>query len=171
MSLEGLLHSHSVSSLAAWRPAGQPSCWHSTRLDSPAVARLDQQLQWLRARVRELELWADRAVLDLTDWRFEGRPIALGASWPHRDGVLRFEHPAVRVPEDWPLEEVRLKLSPGGESLLRIDYGGETESFGVDPNHRRFPLRARQLRLTEQSLRYRLRKYRLASMRRNQRAR
>ncbi len=112
------------------------------------MARLEQELQWLRGRVRELELWADRAMLDLADWRFEGRPIALGASWPRRDGVLRLEHSAVRVPEDWPLDEVRLELSPGGESLLRIDYGGEAESFGVDPNHRRFPLRRRELRLT-----------------------
>ena len=116
------------------------------------MGTLQQQLDWLRGRVSELQLWADRAVVDLPEWLFEGRPIALGASWPRRDGVVQLEHPAVIVPQDWALDEVLLELWPGGESLLRIDYGGETESFGVDPNHRRFPLKHRELRLAVEAV-------------------
>jgi alpha-mannosidase len=116
------------------------------------VGTLEQQVAWLRERMAELEPWLERAALELDGWRFDGQPIAVGAAWPHRDGVVRLEHPDVRVPEDWPLEDTRLELSPGGESLLRIDCGGEAEAFGVDPNHRRFPLRGRAFRVVVEAV-------------------
>ena len=51
----------------------------------------------------------------------------------------------VEVPADWPLEEARLDVDLGGEGLLRIAYAdGGGEAFGLDPNHQRFPLKARR---------------------------
>ena len=64
---------------------------------------------------------------------------------------MQLEHPLVCVPSEWPLEATRLRISPGGESLLRIDYGDGTESFGVDPWHQRFPLQRRAFRLELES--------------------
>jgi alpha-mannosidase len=61
--------------------------------------------------------------------------------------VVRLELPSVRVPESWPLQETFLEVAPGGEGLLRVDYGGHAEAFGLDPWHRRFPLRGADLGL------------------------
>jgi hypothetical protein len=48
------------------------------------------------------------------------------------------------VPEDWPLDETRLILDLGGESLVTLDDGeGKLVRFGLDPNHREFPLKTR----------------------------
>ena len=107
----------------------------------------EQRLQRLGSRFDELESWRDYAWYDLNDWRFGGEPIAVGARWPRSDGVVRFQHPLVRVPSEWPLAATRLRISPGGESLLRIDYGEATEAFGVDPWHQRFPVQGREFRL------------------------
>lgn len=109
---------------------------------------LEQRLQRLGSRLDELESWRYPAWRDLTDWRFDGQPIALGARWPRSDGVVRLDHPLARVPAGWPVAGTRLEIAPGGESLLRIDYGPVTRAFGVDPWHRRFPLERREFRLT-----------------------
>ena len=102
--------------------------------------RFDQRLARLETRLRELTYWRARETLDIDGWRFEGEPIALGAPWPRREGVARLEASAA-VPEGWPLEETRLTLNVGGESLLTLTYeGGETVSFGLDPNHEEFAL-------------------------------
>ncbi|MFZ0215462.1 MAG: alpha-mannosidase, partial [Candidatus Dormiibacterota bacterium] len=62
-----------------------------------------------------------------------------------RIGVKHLRHDAVQVPADWPLEQVRLHLSLGGEGLVEVVYDeGESEGFGLDPNHRRYPLHARE---------------------------
>ena len=106
------------------------------------TSTLEQRLQRLAVRIGELELWLDRASRDLPGWRFEGEPIALGAPWPRRDGVVRLELPEARVPEGWPLEDTWLELAPGGEALLRIHDERGAQAFGVDPYHRRFPLRS-----------------------------
>ena len=99
----------------------------------------------------ELEKWRECAWCDLTGWLFDGEPIALGARWPRSDGTLRLELPRARVPDGWPLAATRLEIAPGGESLLRIDYGDTTEAFGVDPWHQRFPLKRREFRLELES--------------------
>jgi alpha-mannosidase len=111
------------------------------------VTQSEQRVQRLRSRLDELESWRDCAWQDLTEWKCDGKPIALGAPWPRSDGVVLFQHPLVRSPEGWPLAATRLTISPGGESLLRVDYGVSTEAFGVDPWHRRFPLKGVEFRL------------------------
>jgi alpha-mannosidase len=72
-----------------------------------------------------------------------GAPSGLGDPWPRRDGVVRLAHPEVSVPDGWPLAETRLELDLGGEALLTLRYPDGHERFGLDPYHRRFPLRAR----------------------------
>jgi len=108
---------------------------------------LEQRLQRLSSRIDELEKWRECAWCDLTAWLFDGEPIALGARWPRSDGMVRLEHPPARVPGGWPLAATRLEIAPGGESLLRIDYGDATQAFGVDPWHQRFPLTRPEFRL------------------------
>jgi len=108
---------------------------------------LAQRLERLRSRLHELQRWRDRARCDLTDWRLDGEPISPGGRWPRSDGVVRFDHPPARVPAGWSLPATRLEIAPGGEGLLRIDYGSAAEAFGVDPWHRRFPLQQREFRL------------------------
>jgi alpha-mannosidase len=111
------------------------------------LATLEQRLELVRVRLREIELWRDREAVDLNGWLCDGEPIAIGAAWGRTDGVVRLEHPGAAVPEAWPLETAFLELAPGGEGLVRIEFAGHVESFGVDPNHRRFPLPGRQFRL------------------------
>lgn len=103
----------------------------------------EQRLERLRTRLRELAHWLDRAHIDLDEWRWHGRPLALGERWPQAGlHVASLTHPEVGVPPDWPLERVRLELEVGGEGLARVRYsdGGE-EAWGVDPYHRRVRLK------------------------------
>lgn len=101
-----------------------------------------QRLQRLRSRLSELEMWGDRARLELSGWLCEGSALALGDPWPRREGVLRLELPEVGVPGGWPLEQVRLELDLGGEGLLWIHYrSGAQQALGLDPFHRRLRLR------------------------------
>ncbi|WP_163266278.1 alpha-mannosidase [Chelativorans alearense] len=103
---------------------------------------VEQRIARLHKRCLELDLWIVRESLPLDRWAFNGRPLALGAPWPVRDRVVAFSHTQVQVPAGWTLEECRLDLDLGGEGLVRIAYAdGENEGFGLDPNHRRFPLR------------------------------
>lgn len=105
---------------------------------------INQRLARLRVRYREIGYWCDRAVIDLTDWRFNGEPIAGGERWPSRDGVVCLEHAMVTVPAEWPPADARLELDLGGEGLVRLRYDdGTEEDFGHDPQHRRYPLRGR----------------------------
>ena len=122
----------------------------------------EQRLQQIAIQLEEMGFWRDREFVDLDAWTIDGDPIAPGSYWPAGivdrakggtvgsewdacSGVVTLEHPEVQLPSGWPVEESALLLDPGGESLLTISYGNdETESFGVDPWHRRFPLRARQ---------------------------
>jgi alpha-mannosidase len=106
--------------------------------------RFGQRLERLQARLRELEFWRLRETLDIDGWRFDGKRIALRAPWPRREGLARLEASA-EVPEGWPLEEARLALNVGGESLLTLNYeSGRTASFGLDPYHQEFPLGERR---------------------------
>lgn len=113
---------------------------------------LTQRRNRLRQRLKELPFWLDRATFDLEGWRFNGEPLALGQPWPQRGGVNHLQLADVSMPEGWPLADTVLELNPGGESLLHILYPDGEESFGIDPNHRRFPLRDRQFSLELESV-------------------
>jgi alpha-mannosidase len=109
---------------------------------------IEQRLHRLEVRLGELGHWRVRQQLPLGDWRFDGKPLALGEQWPDRDGLHVLTHPATEVPPAWPLEETFLELDAGGESLLLVSAeDGSHERFGVDVNHRRFPLRRRRFSL------------------------
>jgi alpha-mannosidase len=102
-----------------------------------------QRREWLAVRVDELRSWLHRARLELASWSFDGSPLALGAAWPERTGVRLLEHPEVAPPTEWPAAERRLQLDLGGEGLVRLRYpGGDADSFGLDSEHREFPLPA-----------------------------
>jgi alpha-mannosidase len=104
--------------------------------EAPGVLTVAQRLDWLAVRVAELRPWLDREGRDLDAWTFDGAPLALGAPWPDRAGVHRFEHPAVEAPG------ARLRLDLGGEALVTLTYAdGTTARFGSDPEHRELPLR------------------------------
>jgi alpha-mannosidase len=114
--------------------------------------RIDQRLERLQARLRETAFWRARATRDIEGWRCDGEPIAVGAPWPSRDGIVRFAAEA-SVPDDWPLGETRLSLDLGGESLLTLDFeGGERISFGLDVNHQEFPLAGRRVAIVSESV-------------------
>ncbi len=101
---------------------------------------LAQRLDLLTVRAEELSYWRVRESQPVDGWIVDGQSIALGAAWPEVDGTRRFSVEA-SVPSAWPLSETRLRLDLGGESLITIrdDKGVET-SYGLDPNHREFPL-------------------------------
>ncbi|HTE61099.1 MAG TPA: hypothetical protein VK631_12170, partial [Solirubrobacteraceae bacterium] len=101
-----------------------------------------QRRDWLGVRIEELGGWLHRAWVDVEDWSFDGRAIGLGSPWPERSGVRRLEHPQIAPPAAWPASERRLLLDLGGEGLLRLDYaGGVKAAFGLDAEHKAFPLR------------------------------
>ncbi|MCX5496736.1 glycosyl hydrolase-related protein [Kaistia dalseonensis] len=104
---------------------------------------LQQRLDRINVRVEELGFWRDREVVAIDGWNFEGAPIALGAFWPKKEGVLKLDAKAV-VPEHWSLEDTRLSLDVGGESLIALQPEGSTaaERFGLDPFHQEFPVPA-----------------------------
>jgi alpha-mannosidase len=109
---------------------------------------IEQRLQRLEVRLGELGHWRVRAAAPLDSWRFDGDPLSVGQPWPNVDGLHEISHPEIEVPDSWPVEETLLELDVGGESLLRIEYGGDSyELFGVDVNHSRFPLRERRCSL------------------------
>ncbi len=101
-----------------------------------------ERLEWLEARILELRSWVQRAWMDLPDWSFDGQPLPLGSPWPDRHGIRTLTHPEVAPPAEWPAGERRLALDLGGEGLVRVAYAdGAQESFGLDVEHRSFPLR------------------------------
>ncbi|MDR3470761.1 MAG: glycoside hydrolase family 38 C-terminal domain-containing protein [Devosia sp.] len=112
---------------------------------------IGQRLDRLNVRTEELALWRARETVPLDGWRFEGQPIAVGAAWPTREGVVHFAAGAT-VPAHWPLEETRLSLNVGGESLLSLTADGRTMRFGLDPNHEEFPLPGRQVEIETDSV-------------------
>src|SRR3569623_1177068 len=104
---------------------------------------VSQRLERVRVRSEELRYWRAREGVAVTGWSIDGSPIELGGACPSRDGVHKFAATA-EVPSHWPLEEARLVLDLGGESLVMLSYPNhEAVSFGVDPYHREFPLRHR----------------------------
>ncbi|MGH7022735.1 MAG: alpha-mannosidase [Caulobacteraceae bacterium] len=100
-----------------------------------------QRVRRARRRLGEIEAWRVRETRRLGPWTFDGTPIEVGEAWPERRGVHCFEGGAFEVP--WPLDEARLALDVGGESLLTIGYDGAPRvTLGLDPNHNEFPLDA-----------------------------
>ena len=114
--------------------------------------KIEQRIERLQTRLRETGFWRARETREIDGWRCDGQPIAVGAPWPSRDGLVRFMAEA-SVPDDWPLDETRLSLDLGGESLLTLDYaGGERVAFGLDVNHQEFPLVGRRLTIRGESV-------------------
>ena len=108
--------------------------------------RSDQRLERLQTRQRELSHWRIRDSLDIDGWRCNGGPIALGAPWPTREGLVSFAAQGA-LPKDWALEDARLSLDLGGESLLTLRYEDGSQRFlrprrqSSDISARRAPLR------------------------------
>ncbi|HWF77022.1 MAG TPA: hypothetical protein VN694_07560, partial [Caulobacteraceae bacterium] len=74
-------------------------------------------------------------------WTFEGQPIRVGEAWPDRRGVRHLAAERFEAPAEWPLEETRLSLDVGGESLLTLVYDdGRRVRLGLDLNHTEFQL-------------------------------
>ena len=85
---------------------------------------LDQRVRRARRRLGEIAAWRVRETLPIGGWSFDARPIGLGQAWPERLGVHELISGPFEVPADWPLDEARLALDVGGESLLTIAYDG-----------------------------------------------
>lgn len=112
---------------------------------------LAQRQDRLSVRIAELAHWRDRETVPVDGWTFDGAPIAIGAPWPHKEGVVRFAATA-SVPPHWPLAETRLCLDLGGESLITIAADGTSRSFGLDPYHQEFPVPARRFAVTTETV-------------------
>ena len=109
---------------------------------------LDQRVRRARRRLGEIAAWRVRETLPIGGWSFDARPIGLGQAWPERLGVHELISGPFEVPAGWPLDQARLALDVGGESLLTIAYdGGAWLQLGLDVNHNEFPLDARRGRL------------------------
>ena len=107
-----------------------------------------QLLARARRRRDEIGVWRIRERAPVGGWTFEGRPIGVGDGWPDRGGVKRLAAERFEVPEGWPLDETRLALDAGGESLLTVVYDDRVRApFGLDLNHTEFPLDQRAARI------------------------
>ena len=109
----------------------------------PSQLPLEMRLRRMARRLEELERWVPREVVALDGWTLQGEPVAKGHRWQDQGEPLAFAHPAVEVPDHWPLNEVRLHLWLGGEGLVRL-VGAQTQSFGLNPPHRDFLPRERR---------------------------
>src|SRR6185312_14422231 len=120
-------------------------------MDAPMSLTSAQRLERLKVRIAELTWWRARETVAIDGWTVGGKPIALGEGWPTREGVLNFKASA-KVPAHWPLEEARLSLNVGGESLLTLTADGKAIRYGLDPNHEEFPLHGRDLTIETDSV-------------------
>ncbi|NKK97117.1 alpha-mannosidase [Rhizobium leguminosarum bv. viciae] len=111
-----------------------------------------QRLDRLKVRIAELAHWRDRQSAAIDGWTFEGEPIGHHQDWPHRQGVVHFAATA-EAPEAWPLDDIRLQLDLGGESLITLSYpDGETETFGLDPYHQEFPVKGHRFSIATETV-------------------
>ncbi|MBB3393594.1 glycoside hydrolase family 38 C-terminal domain-containing protein [Rhizobium sp. BK060] len=111
-----------------------------------------QRLERIRARSAELEYWRSRETVQIDGWTFGGEPIAIGAPWPRSDGTVHFAATA-KLPGHWPLEDARLWLDLGGESLITItDEAGNEKRLGLDPYHREFLLPSRNVQIASETV-------------------
>lgn len=111
-----------------------------------------QRLERLAVRVAELEFWKVRETAPLAAIAFDGAAIAVGAPWPREDGLVRFSLSGT-VPSAWPLDDTRLALDLGGESLISIaGEDGAPVSYGLDPYHQSFPLPSRRFTVSTETV-------------------
>src|SRR6478736_2010420 len=90
---------------------------------------ISQRLDRLKVRTAELAHWRNRDTIEIDGWTFNGKPIAHREDWPRKEGVVHFAVKA-QAPEEWPLEDIRLQLDLGGESLITLSYqDGRSETF------------------------------------------
>ncbi|HWV02765.1 MAG TPA: glycoside hydrolase family 38 C-terminal domain-containing protein [Devosia sp.] len=112
---------------------------------------ISQRLERLKVRSEELKYWRAREGVTVGGWTVDGGPIEIGGAWPSREGVRKFAATA-EVPAHWPLEETRLHLDLGGESLVTLSYPNrDAVQFGVDPYHRELPVKHRQIAIAAES--------------------
>jgi alpha-mannosidase len=112
-----------------------------------------QRIARLKKRLIELNQWTVAEAITLDGWTFKGAPLRTGEPWPTREGVASLHHPRTEIPARWPLQHARLDLDLGGEGLVRIKYSDRSEEgFGLDSNHRRFPLRSRRFAIDVQAV-------------------
>jgi alpha-mannosidase len=110
---------------------------------------LEQRVRRARRRLGEIAVWRVRETLAIGGWTFDGKAIAAGDPWPAERGVHAFASGRFEAPAAWPLEQSRLSLDVGGESLITIDYEGvRALTLGLDLNHNELPLDARSGRLS-----------------------
>ncbi|CCM78668.1 alpha-mannosidase [Rhizobium mesoamericanum] len=113
---------------------------------------LPQRLERIRVRSAELEYWRSRETVQIDSWTFDGEPIAIGAPWSRSDGTVHFAATA-KVPDRWPLEDARLLLDLGGESLITVtDEAGNERRLGLDPYHREFLLPSRKVKIASETV-------------------
>jgi len=111
---------------------------------------LSQRIQRVAVRLDELTWWRERETVPLAGWRANGEIVAPGAAWPTREGVVSFTAQASGR-NNWPVAETRLILDLGGEGLVTLDYGDETVSFGNDPYHKEYPVKALAFSVTAEA--------------------
>ncbi|MGJ4860293.1 alpha-mannosidase [Labrys sp. La1] len=112
---------------------------------------IQQRIDRLNVRVLELGFWREHEKVAIKGWTFNGEPIALGADWPRRDGVVHFMAKA-EVPQSWPLEETRLILDLGGESLITLKSEAGQKRYGHDPYHQEYPVLGRHFSIETDSV-------------------
>jgi alpha-mannosidase len=113
---------------------------------------ISQRLDRLKVRTAELAHWRNRDTIEIDGWAFNGKPIAHREDWPRKEGVVHFAVKA-QAPEEWPLEDIRLQLDLGGESLITLSYqDGRSETFGLDPYHQEFEVKDRDFSITTDSV-------------------
>jgi len=110
-----------------------------------------QRLDRLKARTLELSFWRDRESMEVGGWTVDGKPIVPGALWPDRHGTHQFAA-RTEAPAHWPLDEIRLQLDLGGESLVTLLWSGGATTFGLDPFHQEFPVSARGFEIAAESV-------------------
>lgn len=93
-------------------------------------------------------MWRVRARRPLGPLYGNGIHIPVGAPWSAVEPT-RFEGGEFDVPEQWPLEEVRLDLFLGGEALVILEFeDGRRHPLGHDRHHRSHALRGRRGRIS-----------------------
>ncbi|WP_336802249.1 alpha-mannosidase [Kaistia sp. MMO-174] len=109
---------------------------------------LQQRLARIDVRVEELGFWRERETVAVDGWQFNGAPIAMGGFWPKKDGTVTFDA-AAAIPDHWSLEDTRLLIDVGGESLITLtpEGDGAEKRFGLDPFHQEFPVPGRRFRI------------------------
>src|SRR5690606_31641030 len=111
---------------------------------------IQQRVARIGVRLDELSYWRERESVPVTGWTANGAPIAEGAGWPTREGVVSFAG-KVEGAGNWPLAEPPPFVDLGGEGLVTLDYGDDSAGFGNDPYHKEYPVKALAFALTAEA--------------------